>query len=344
MTSINQTSSTARHLVIVSIVLLLLYSGRLLFVPMSYGLFIAVVLYPSCSWLENHRWSKTMAVTASLAVVIIIFIALTWVLLLQLKTFQRDLPLLREKISPSINELQLWIEKTFAISPGEQNEWFQNQKKSTASSDTLLPALLKTISGNLFITFVTPVFAALFLYNRRSFVLFIELLSGEKHKNVLHSVLRKTVHTYFNYIKGMMLVYFIVGVLNSIGLTALGVKHAVLFGFLTAIMTMIPYIGIIISALLPISLSWIDTGSVWVPLGIVGVFSFVQYLEANVIFPRVVGAKLNVSTWAMLVFIIAGGIVWGVSGMILFIPFAGILKIVTDHVKEWKAWNVLLSR
>ena len=344
MTGVNRTSLTARYLIILSIALLALYFGRSLFIPMSYGLLIAVVLYPSCSWLEKHRWSRTMAVTASLAIVIIIFVALAWMLLLQLKTFQQDLPLLKEKISPSINEIQFWIEKNFGISPGEQNEWFQNQKKGAVSAGNLLPALLESISGNLFTLFVTPVFAALFLYNRRSFVLFIELLSGEKHKDVLHSVLKETVHTYFNYIKGIMLVYIIVGVLNSVGLLALGVRHAILFGFLTAIMTMIPYIGIVISALLPISLAWIDTGSIWVPLGIVGVFSFVQYLEANVIFPRVVGAKLNVSTWTMLVFIIAGGIVWGVSGMILFIPFAGILKIVTGHVKEWKAWNVLLSR
>ncbi|HEX5026151.1 MAG TPA: AI-2E family transporter [Agriterribacter sp.] len=344
MTSVNQTSSVARYLVILSIVLLLLYSGRILFVPMSYGLLIAIVLYPSCSWLEKHHWPKAMAVAASIAVVIILFVGLAWVLLLQLKTFQQDLPLLKEKISPSINELQLWIEKNFAISPGEQNEWFQNQKKGAASSGILLPALLKSVSGNLFILFVIPIFAALFLYNRRSFVNFVQLLYGEKNRNILNSVLKEIVHSYFSYIKGIVLVYIIVGALNSIGLIALGVRHAILFGFLTAIMTMIPYIGIIISALVPISLAWIDTGSVWVPLGIVAVFSFVQYLEANVIFPRVVGAKLNVSTWAMMVFIIAGGIVWGVSGMILFIPFAGILKIATGHVKEWKAWNVLLSR
>jgi predicted PurR-regulated permease PerM len=142
----------------------------------------------------------------------------------------------------------------------------------------------------------------------------------------------------------MVLVYIIVGVLNSIGLMALGIKHAILFGMLTAIMTIIPYIGIIVSALLPVSIAWTTKDSIWYPIGVVAVFSFVQYLEANVIFPKVVGAQLNVSTWATLVAILAGGILWGVSGMVLFIPFVAILKIVTDHVEEWKGINVLLSR
>jgi predicted PurR-regulated permease PerM len=76
----------------------------------------------------------------------------------------------------------------------------------------------------------------------------------------------------------------------------------------------------------------------------VGVFVVVQYLEANVIFPKVVATQLNISTWATLVAIIAGGILWGMSGMILFIPFLGMLKLVTDNVPEWEAVNVLIRR
>jgi predicted PurR-regulated permease PerM len=142
----------------------------------------------------------------------------------------------------------------------------------------------------------------------------------------------------------MILVYTIVGILNSIGLMALGIKHAILFGMLTAIMTIIPYAGIVISAALPISVAFITTNSIWYPIGVILVFSFVQYLEANVIFPKVVGIQLNVSTWAMMVAILAGGIIWGVSGMILFIPFVAILKIIASHIKELEALHILLNR
>jgi len=82
----------------------------------------------------------------------------------------------------------------------------------------------------------------------------------------------------------------------------------------------------------------------WYPVGVVAIFAFVQYLEANVIFPKIVATQLNVSTWATLVAIIAGGILWGVSGMILFIPFIGILKIVLDYIPEARAFKILLER
>jgi predicted PurR-regulated permease PerM len=77
---------------------------------------------------------------------------------------------------------------------------------------------------------------------------------------------------------------------------------------------------------------------------VVAVFAVVQYLEANIIFPKVVGIQLNVSTWAMLVAVIAGGVLWGVSGMVLFIPLAALLKLATDYVEEWKPLNDLLGR
>jgi len=223
--------------------------------------------------------------------------------------------------------------------------WWNNAADKLAGNTGTIIAGTFIATGNiLFTLLMSPVFAVLFLYNRAVFTLFLEKLAGRQNIPSLQLILAQTINTYFNFIKGMTLVYLIVGLLNSIGLLALGIPHAVLFGMLTAIMTIIPYAGIFISALLPIAVAWISKDSIWYPLGVIGVFSFVQYLEANIIFPKVVAAQLKVSTWATLVAIIAGGLLWGVSGMILFIPFIGILKIITDNLDGYKALNVLLSR
>ena len=336
--------STAGYLILICLVLLLLYMGRILFIPMSYGLFIAVVLYPVCSWLEKHRWPRSLAVGVSLSIVVLLFAGLIWLLVLQLRVLEDELPELKEKIQPSLAAFRDWLVHTFGFTLEGQDQWWQQQKTNLGDAGALFQTAFRNLVNNLFILFITPVFSALFLYNRAAFVQFVKELAGEQRKGETDRVLKLTVNTYFRYIKGMVMVYLIVGVLNSAGLLLLGVRHALLFGFLTAIMTMIPYVGIVISALLPVTLSWIDTGTIWVPLGIIAVFSLVQYLEANIIFPKVVGTQLNVSTWAMLVFIVAGSIIWGMSGMILFIPLAGVLKILTDHMEEWKAWNTLLSR
>src|SRR5688572_27096042 len=141
----------------------------------------------------------------------------------------------------------------------------------------------------------------------------------------------------------MAMVYLIVGALNSIGLLLLGVPHAILFGFIASILTFIPYVGIIAGSLLPMAMAWITYDSVWYPLGVVGIFAFVQYLEANVIFPIAVSNRLHVNTFIMLIAIFAGGLLWGVAGMILFVPFVGIAKLVADHNPSWKTISMILG-
>jgi len=90
-------------------------------------------------------------------------------------------------------------------------------------------------------------------------------------------------------------------------------------------------------------MAWITYDSIWYPLGIVGVFGFVQYLEANVIFPIAVSSRLNVNTMIVLVAIFVGALVWGMAGMILFVPFVGIAKLIADHNPKWKTVSLILG-
>ncbi len=113
---------------------------------------------------------------------------------------------------------------------------------------------------------------------------------------------------------------------------------------IAAFMTIIPYAGILISAALPVSVALVTKDSLWYAGGVVIVFSVVQYLEANIIYPKVVGQQLKLSTMAVLVTLIAGTLLWGIAGMILFVPFAGLLKVVTDRIPGLKALNILLAR
>ena len=336
---------TGIYILSVFLLVVILYFGKTLFIPLAYGLFIAIILYPFCKWLELHHFSRTAAVATAVMLVIVLFSILIAILVLQLKAFNNDLPELQAKADPFIQELKNRLASMLGISLNEKTSLQENFTSGIVNNiGGLLSTSISKISSGLFTLFIIPVFTALFLYNRESFVLFLDKLAGEKYNTKLHSVLHHTVNTYFHFIKGMIFVYIIVGILNSAGLLALGIRHAILFGFLTAIMTIIPYLGIFISALLPVTVAWITKDSIWYPVGVIVVFIFVQYLEANVIFPKVVATQLNLSTWATLVAIIAGGIIWGVSGMILFIPIAGILKLISSHIPEWEPLNILLRR
>lgn len=341
----NSISSLMRYLLISFIICLFFYFGRTLLIPLFYGLFIAIVLYPMCKWLESHRVPRSLGITIGLIIIVLLFAGLMTILFFELNSLRKDLPGLEAKVQPAWVSLQQWLLDNIGITFNSQEQFKENISGAfTDNIGAILSGTLNRTANGLFMLFIIPVFSALFLYNREDFVKALQKMVGDKYHAQLQDILGNTIHTYFHFIKGMIMVYVIVGILNTFGLMALGIEHAALFGFVTAIMTIIPYAGIFISALLPITVAWITKDSIWYPLGVVAVFAFVQYLEANVIFPKVVATQLNVSTWATLVAIIAGGILWGVSGMILFIPFVGMFKIISDHIPEWEGLNILLSR
>lgn len=337
--------SYLKMLQIVFFTVAVMYFGKALFIPLSFSLLIALILYPFCKWLENHKWPRSIAITAGLTAVFLFFTAIVWLLLWQLNYLWHDLPVLLQKIQLSLAQFQQWTNDKIGVFFNMESPWMDHAARNYGGNiGSYLQAFVKEMGGFLFSLFLVPVFTALFLYHREQFVLFLKTTVPVKYHQRLIAVLHEASYAYHKYIIGLIKVYIVVGILNSMGLLMLGVPHAVLFGMLTAIMTMIPYVGIIISSLLPITVAWITTDSLLYPLAVVAVFAFVQYLENSVIFPKIVGQQMNVSTWAILVALLAGGLVWGVSGMVIFMPLVAILKIISGHVEEWKPLNILLSR
>ena len=219
-------------------------------------------------------------------------------------------------------------------------------KLSNQSGENFLTIVRGTVSASAFsivLLVLIPVYAILILYYRQYWMKILGRLFPSEKNESLREMMTLTIKAYYNFIKGMALVYIIVGSLNSVGLLLLGVSHAILFGFIASILTFIPYVGIIVGSLLPIAMAWITYDSIWYPVGIVAIFTFVQYLEANVIFPIAVSNRLNVNTLVMLIAIFTGGILWGMAGMILFVPFIGIAKLIADHNPKWKTVSMILG-
>lgn len=94
---------------------------------------------------------------------------------------------------------------------------------------------------------------------------------------------------------------------------------------------------------MPITVAWITFNSIWYPIGVILIFTVVQVLEAYIIFPYAVGNRLKINTLAILIIILAGGILWGAAGMILFVPFISILKLLADRTESLKALSLFLS-
>jgi predicted PurR-regulated permease PerM len=325
-------------------IILLLYFGKDVLIPLSYSLLIACILYPVCKWLEQKGMSSIAAISVSLLLMMVAGGGLLAFLITQVLSFGREWSQVQVKLLQTRESISLWLTEHLNISLDSQQSWMSDLQSNYGND--VLP-LLKTTAGNLSILVVMlvliPLMAGLMLYERKRLMQVLHLWMPQLPLPELRTILSETVTTYYRFIKGMLVVYLCVGILNSVGLLLLGVPHAILFGCLAAILTFIPYVGIMIGASLPIMVSWITFDSIYYPLGVVAIFTFVQYLEANVIFPWAVSSKLNVNTLMTIVAILAGGVLWGSSGMILFIPFIGILKLIADRIPGWEPIALLLA-
>ncbi|MFD1001451.1 AI-2E family transporter [Ohtaekwangia kribbensis] len=321
-----------------------LFFGRDIFIPISFALLISFILYPVCIWMQRRGMGKLTAIIIALSLLIIVGLLLVVLLVTQTLSFLQEWPVLQTKLVAVTEEISALMTDR-GITKEQQTSWIYSVANQAGGK--ALQVVSNTISASVFsavMLVLIPVYAILILYYRDQWMAIIYRIFPNERRDSLRNMVTLTIQTYYNFIMGMGIVYLIVGTLNSIGLLLLGVPHAILFGFIASVLTFIPYVGITIGSLLPIAMAWITYDSIWYPVGIIGVFTFVQYLEANVIFPLAVSQRLNVNTFVMLVAIFAGGLLWGMAGMILFVPFVGILKLVADHNPRWKTLSMMLGQ
>jgi predicted PurR-regulated permease PerM len=323
---------------------LTLYLGRDLFIPLSFAVLISFILYPICAWLERKKIGRATAIFISLLLLLLFTSILFFLLAQQFTLFLKEWPTIRLKIGDLLNEITQSIANYYSLTEAEQEKWIQELAGRVINFMVDgLPSFINASVYSSALLIMVPIFAALILYYRHRLVEIVFFIFPQEKKDDLKNILSLTISAYYNFIKGMAIVYMVVGILNSIGLLIIGVPHAIFFGFVAAVLTFIPYIGIMVGSLLPITMAWITFNSVWYPLAVILVFTIVQYLEANLIFPLAVSNRLNINTLATLIAIVSGGIIWGVSGMILFVPFAGILKLIADRHPKMKIWSLMIG-
>ncbi|MDX5422982.1 MAG: AI-2E family transporter [Hymenobacteraceae bacterium] len=330
-----------QYTVLVSV---LLYFGRTLFIPLSFALLISFVLYPVCRWLERKWFPRWGAILLCLLGLLVIFGGLAFLLIQQMGRFGQEWPQLKVKLLDALVKLSLYLEESFNIDAVRQTAWIESMASNIAASAfNLLQGVVYTSAVSVVLLVLIPLYVALILYNREQLATALFSFFPSKEHGNIRQILHETITTYYSFIKGMAIVYLVVGVLNSLGLFLLGIPHALFFGVVASILTFIPYVGITIGAILPMTVAWITYDSVWYPVGVVAVFAVVQYLEANLIFPLAVSYRLQVNMLFTLLAIVAGGILWGASGMILFIPFLAILKLIADKHADMRPISLLLG-
>ena len=141
----------------------------------------------------------------------------------------------------------------------------------------------------------------------------------------------------------MIRVAGIVTFLSGLFFYSIGVEFYILFAVFIALMNLIPFVGVFLSSVFAILYVFLTTDSLIYPMLTFVCLWGIQLLENNLITPMVVGSKVKVNALAVIISILIGGWLWGISGMILFIPLVGILKITLEKSASLQAFGFLLS-
>jgi predicted PurR-regulated permease PerM len=126
-------------------------------------------------------------------------------------------------------------------------------------------------------------------------------------------------------------------------LLIIGIKHALLIAVIFAFLNLIPYIGALIGNVIGVMLTLTSSEEVWPILAVLGTIAFVQFLDNNILMPRIVGSKVKINALAAILGVFLAGTLAGISGMFLSLPIIAILKVTFDRSSIFKHWGVLLG-
>ena len=145
------------------------------------------------------------------------------------------------------------------------------------------------------------------------------------------------------YLLGLLIQITYLTILVGGGLALFGIKHAILIGAIFAVLNLIPYVGALVGNLIGVLLTLSSSQEMWQIWVVLGTIAVVQFLDNNILMPRIVGSKVKVNALASIVSIILGGAIAGVSGMFLSIPIMAVLKVVFDKTRHLRQWGVLIG-
>ena len=327
-------------------ILLIIYIARLgheLIVPLVFAFLVSIMLLPIANYLEKWRFSRG---AAALTVILLFVIVLTGVLMLliaQMGSFVADFPELQVQMTKSLSSLQVWINTHFHINSRKQMNYFEQFAMGTlGSATTFLSTTLYSVSSLLIFVIFVLLYSFFLLFYRRLLVTFLIRVFNDKHREKLLDVIVQTRYIIKGYVTGLMIEMIVVAIVNCIIFWILGIKYATLLGIMAALLNIIPYLGIYIAIVISMLIT-LTNSSVPTTLQVGICLLLVHFLDSNILLPRIMGSKVKINALVTILGVVAGSMIWGVSGMFLAIPVIAIMKIVFEHIEYMHPWALLLG-
>lgn len=319
--------------------------AKTILIPLGMALLISFILFPVAKKFESWGMNEIIAASLSMLSLTILFAGLIFFFSTQIMQLSNDFSAFREKIMELLTDVILFINKNVSFAQdlkredllSQMQEWLKN------SSGTLVGKTFNNTTTFLTQLLATVVYSFLILIYRNGLTKAIIRFYPRERRSETRQMLKKVQEVGQKYLSGMLILIVILGFANSIGLWIIGIDSPFLFGFMAAVLSIIPYVGTTIGASIPVLYAFMSHDSLWVPFSVAILFWSIQVIESNFLNPKIVGSSIQVNALAAILSLIIGASVWGIAGMILFLPFAAMLKVVCDQYEELQPIAMLIG-
>jgi len=303
--------------------------------PFVLGAFITYLLHPIVEKIHEKGLHRGLAVAF---IYILFFGGVGYGLYKCIPIFIGQMRELTESAPDLANQYRSWIdyiqERTRAWPDNLQTKVDKGIESFEVRMDGLLTKLIKGVMGfvnSFVIVMLIPFISFYMLKDIEAVKRAAWLLTPSKWRDSSALFLRDVNQSLGSYIRGQLLVCFIIGTISSVSFYFFGLKYPLVLGIVIGITNVIPYFGPIIGAVPAVIIA--STMSVKMILIVVVIIIVLQFLEGNILSPFIVGKSLHMHPLFIMFALLLGGEVGGIVGMVIAVPVLSILKVAIIHLR-----------
>ncbi|MEP4032465.1 AI-2E family transporter [Roseibium polysiphoniae] len=306
--------------------------------PFVAGMAVAYLLDPVCDWLETkgmgRLWATLCILFTFVVVLVVFFLMVLPVLGSQLATFLEKLPELVKQLqgllSSNLGERLLGmsgltgedLQSSMGDLIGQGAGWVAGLAKSIWSGGQ---ALLSVLS--LFV--VTPVVAFYLLLDWDRMVARIDGWLPRQHLTTIRSLAGEMDKAVAGFVRGQVSVCVLLGLFYAISLMLAGLNFGLLIGMGAGLVSFIPFVGAGLGFIVSLGVALVQFWPDWTMIVVVGIiFAVGQFLEGNVLQPKLVGESTGLHPVALMFALFAFGYLFGFVGMLIAVPAAAMIGVL----------------
>jgi predicted PurR-regulated permease PerM len=304
---------------------------------------LAMLLLPVVTWFMRKGIPGVPSIILAILIAALFAGGIIYFLSSQVASFMSDLPAIKEKLNHHLSTVQTWINDQLNISKKQQASAVESAKENMQQGTAAMGTALIGVASGMVMLILLPIYTFLILYYRKLIHKFLLDVFPPQSQQQVEGVLTQSKSIVQGYMLGLLLEMAIVTILNTAGFLLIGVQYAVFLGLLAAVLNLIPYVGMLIAAVICMAVTLTTSENISDIVWVGAILIAVQFIDNNFIMPYVVSSKVRINALVSIIGVLLGGALAGISGMFLSIPGMAILKAIFDRVESLKPWGELLG-